>query len=126
MINYETIRAACIAANPEIVELKFGCEVLIGGTDRKRVTEHLVRYDKSEALFLGRDSFVDLTEDHRTAVLKSCYETHKPSKASLEILGREIQLADVLLATKFGWQEAINLGSTISMKITHTFSPFGT
>lgn len=111
MTNLEKIRKACVEANLSILDLKFGCK-----------TEKVTIFSVFESE--GREKY---STSHHSAQWPESFGGDLYSKERLgKILGREIQLADVLLATKFGWQEAINLGSTISMKITHTFSPFGT
>ena len=82
----EEIRKACIEANPEIMELKFGCEV-----------KHLVG-DELLGTVVG-------TEDTKQ-ILYITYALHYPNKTSVlhwhtencKILGRAIRLTDVLLA----------------------------
>lgn len=77
----EAIRKACIKANPEIVELKFGCKVKLPG--------------EVIAIFV-RDNNSFVTDDKRRFV---DHLGIKPSKFDIkEIIGREIGLADVLMA----------------------------
>ena len=77
----ETIRQVCIKANPEIVELKFGCEVINNGISRF-VTENR---GNEIVTFSGGISFSNK--------IKAFME-------NFEIIGRPIRLADVLLAIK--------------------------
>lgn len=85
--HLETIRAACIEANPEIMELKFGCEVdAVKGV---------------KTFFVGRNDiedenyFIDIDQVGSEDTQFSC-----EGNCSSKILGRPIRLADVLLAIK--------------------------
>src|SRR5262245_54153382 len=71
------IRHACIRENPEIVALKFGCEVEFAWGDRAAVVS--VHPDGSLYTTWGKSKV--------------------PRKHVTKILGRPIRLADVLLAT---------------------------
>jgi hypothetical protein len=75
----DTIRRKCIEANPEIVELRFGCKLRHDSGDMYTVVRK-ERGDWIKTLELGDDDSV---------MLKFC-----------EILGRPIRLADVLLAMR--------------------------
>lgn len=82
------IREACIRANPEIVELKFGCKV---------------EFDKSycEYTCVGKDEdyytyWKDKGDDERHNFTVSERDGWKP----IEIIGRDIRLADVLYVIK--------------------------
>lgn len=81
----EAIRKACIAANPEIVELKQGCfvEDFFKGT-----LEILAKYEIE-----GESPVYDFVfrGENEVSVARS-------PRGNWEILGREIALADVLLA----------------------------
>ena len=94
MKNLEKIRKACIKANPEIMELKFGCV-------EKRHYRNL--YDKNgqpefdtKVMYLGttktqwKDEVVFLDDQGKPNMDYHC--------SKKEIIGRPIQLADVLLA----------------------------
>lgn len=83
MTNLEIIRKACIKANPEIMELKFGCVIKTKKFSFENNLE-TITYDGTIGIdrefgLLGRDNKI--------------FE-----KDIIEILGREIRLADVLLA----------------------------
>jgi hypothetical protein len=102
------IRAACIAANPEIVQLKFGCRVRYQGenwnvarlTGAAQIGVLLAHPDGEE---------VTRFEDTRTSTRE---------KFGFEIIGRPITLADVLLpigdrqgrlrVDSSGWFEAMD------------------
>lgn len=80
----ETIRQACIKANPSILNLEFGCEIKYDGfegkiTNVKEVHPFMVSFDWYD--YRGFSS--------------SVYDVYK---SGLNILGRKIGLADVLLA----------------------------
>ena len=79
MTNLEKIRQAVIKANPEIVELKFGCEVEFN--------------DSSREVIIGIS--LENIEVERVQT-----RTHYQIGVSniTEIIGRPIRLADVLLA----------------------------
>lgn len=89
----ETIRQACIKANPEIMELKFGCRILAGGL-------------LSDTGFIIRPytEFGNEKENKYLYWNDSINEARILREKDFEILGREIRLADVLLALdkKFG------------------------
>lgn len=79
----ETIRQACIKANPEIVELKFGCEV--------------------ETLNWGKVTITQNGDDYVEYILPDGTRGDEDTQIYFEkeiqnILGRPIRLADVLLA----------------------------
>lgn len=83
MTPYEIVKKACIEANPDILKLEFGCRVKINvcGKDMD------VMIDESDVVPNGEDGIKFSDSD--------CYDC-------TEILGREIRLADVLLALKRG------------------------
>ena len=74
--HIQTIREACIKANPEIMELKFGCEVETKSDGKMRV----------------------ITFDISSAVLANLCGTIALPHTDFKILGRPLRLADVLLA----------------------------
>lgn len=90
MTNLETIRAKCIEANPEIVELKFGCEVREGGYIFKVISKSGFEYTNYLILNIQTGGI-------------------QPSQligAQWNIIGRPIRLSDVMLAygeTKSGF-----------------------
>lgn len=94
MTHLETIRTACIKANPEIVELKFGCEVLWnmsanefrGNSLRKSFV--LDRIGGVIYLFTEGWSHTDNLTSRTATVLED----------DLKIIGRRIRLNDILLA----------------------------
>jgi len=81
------IRESCIKANPEIVELKFGCRFI----DRES-TQTL--------MYLSQSKSSGATYAYSETLGDDCYledfRFEDPNK--IEILGRPIRLADVLLA----------------------------
>lgn len=82
MTPLEKIRAACIKANPEIVELKFGCFV-----------KNPYRERESIAVFLWKESKIAFLLHPRFGA-----EKYLDGADPLGVLGRPITLADVLLA----------------------------
>lgn len=76
--NLQKIKDACIKANPEIMELKFGCEVLM----QYSAETQIINTPKNEGKWFGITN----------------YETAFNPEEVKEILGRPIRLADVLLA----------------------------
>lgn len=94
----EKIRQACIASNPSILDLKFGCEVILGE-------------DKNPVMVVG-DIFI---KDHRfqfvpVVINRSSttgeQETFFPEIRTIyKIIGRPIQLSDILLAIDLKTQE---------------------
>lgn len=77
----EELRQVIIKANPEIMELKFGCEIMCGFSKAFIITDH--NKDTVTAFFPTRNSPPDFDFI---------------SKSEILILGRPIRLADVLLA----------------------------
>ena len=90
MTNYEKIKVACIKANPKLMELSFGCEVMAsvdlqGAITPSKVTIKQTIYDV--------DSFDGIPRYHGKGVQYSSFW-----RADIkEILGHEPQLSDVLL-----------------------------
>lgn len=80
MTNEQKIREACIKANPEIMELKFGCRIRMWGYDDNVFLRKIDKYGY-EWQYLSH-----------SGQLESC------NNAKPEILGREIRLSDVLMA----------------------------
>lgn len=93
----EAIRKACIAVNPEIVELKFGCElyypsypmnaVIISDSPTGNGNIRSLRTDK------GHGFFTDVVNSEGTLIRRNMFEGEELWK----IIGRPIRLADVLL-----------------------------
>lgn len=96
------IREKCIAANPEIMELKFGCEiecklgewnkykVLVGIGVCEKGHKNLQTCERNDCYMeSGIWAFYDSEENMHTINLKD---------GEYEILGRPIRLADILLA----------------------------
>jgi hypothetical protein len=98
----EEIRAACIASNPEIVELKFGCDIRFALTEGGgSLATVLFRYDG----------------DYVTASYAK-FHNNKAGMVSrhlnkIEIIGRPIRLSDVLLALK-EYTDASDTGKRIN------------
>lgn len=92
----EHIRKACIEANPEIVELKFGCEI---EQPLKSAGYRVGRI----ASFSGSDDGTDTTSYYHVMFGMS---VDKVYVNEFKIIGRPIRLSDVLLAVK---QEDLNL-----------------
>lgn len=88
--NLQIIRKACIEANPEIMELKFGCDIAVGN-DRGYI--HYSMYDKDGPTLLG---FVSTSDPKKLRPI----QWKKGDPIGYTILGRPIRLADVLLAIK--------------------------
>lgn len=87
MTNLEIIRKACIAANPSILDLKFGCEV----KNKKFGYTFFVSFcDKENEVVVYCPKEFD-NQFHHDSI--EHFEAGK-----MEILGRPIRLADVLLA----------------------------
>ena len=103
--NLETIRAAAIKANPEIVELKFGCQVQ--------------RYEGDEIDTLCSITSPGLRGRHAVRFIRFPSVVHYDfvcatgEVESWKIIGRPIRLADVLLALK---EQRGYLGVTILEK----------
>ena len=74
----KTIKEACIKANPEIMELKFGCEVKIFGGENTKIVQNI---DNKFLLSNGKFHYGEIRN-------KDNYE---------EILGRPITLEDILI-----------------------------
>lgn len=98
MTDIEIIRAACVSANPEIVELKFGCEVTAFATDDVVVEQR------------GKIIGIQLEQPYDTLVyfaydscpfiraLKPYRENAEKTPRDYKIIGRPIHLTDVLWA----------------------------
>ena len=84
----KAIREKCIEANPEIVELKFGCEVDRGAGSNVR--EFVVSFFDDKIALVRRLVFSPFEF--------LPFEVPKDLAESWDIIGRPIHLADVLLA----------------------------
>ena len=93
----EEIRKACIASNPEIIELKFGCEFLEKG-------EKYIILNAGTPI--KRSVVVGDKEKSNTFVFARWCDDERMFEGELtgseEIIGRPIRLADVLLALQKG------------------------
>lgn len=88
--HIKNIREACVSANPEIMELKFGCRFKFP-SDKYGVFLNDKEWKKAKFL-------VDLP------LLAPHYdELFWDDMVDVEILGRPIRLADILLATEQKW-----------------------
>lgn len=79
------IRQKCIEANPEIVELKFGCEIKSKRWSKNAIFLRMVRG--------GRYAYI--RPDHM--------ELKEAWSEDIEIIGRPIRLADIILA----WRKSV-------------------
>lgn len=107
--NVAAVRAACIAANPEITELKFGCIVSVRGFQRNAV---VVGSDHSDNFCLG---YTDNGQRCETWMSGSRLKDEE------KILGRDATLPDVLLALawhgkKFVVLQAVNVAEVYIAK----------
>ncbi len=102
------IREKCIAANPAIVELKFGCQVELRDEDFTRTTyiggvgkctKHKKSSTCNEDCNIESALWLAVVEDDPKELYEPKEWTIEKSSTDLyEILGRPIRLADVLLA----------------------------
>lgn len=90
MTNLEKIREACVKANPEIIELKFGCEVDYYG-ERTMAVSNEADYEQGKYIFVSPE-----VKGNNMVFLDD---------KNIKIIGRPIRLADVLLVLK----ECINI-----------------
>lgn len=91
-MNIDKLKAVIQAANPEIMELKFGCEV-----------EYTYRGDRSVLLWVGQyDGIIQGFENGNFLEGNDSGEfpATKYPKKKCKILGRAIRLADILVALK--------------------------
>lgn len=99
--HIQNIRRKCIEANPEIVELKFGCKVFIPGENNfsNRGKRGFGIITKSYVGETASWSGYDRTED-KISVYMYEHDVYRPvigiNKNKIEITGRDIRLADVL------------------------------
>lgn len=90
----EAIREKCISANPEIVELKFGCQVYAPW--RTRIVKHTVIYTDRDKVYVAESRRRD--ED-----FPNVGTTKRFSSESIKywgIIGRPITLFDVVQAIR--------------------------
>ncbi|HEA84588.1 MAG TPA: hypothetical protein ENI04_01235 [Candidatus Wildermuthbacteria bacterium] len=90
MTNLQKIREACIKANNEIVELKFGCET-------EGQYEHFGSTDiKEKGIILSGD----IKDNLIPVKFYSHREAMNVNVKDFEIIGRPIRLADIFLADR--------------------------
>lgn len=96
----QIVREACIAANPEILELKFGCEIKLDGQPYKVLYydqdgksfdgENIEFYGKTLELYSPEGEVSKYSDEEEDLIM--------PKTDEIEILGRPIHLADILVA----------------------------
>lgn len=94
----QKIREECIKCNPEIVELKFGCKVIL-----KDSCPFVNRLIMGDSHYLGKYGYEMAYEWGDKGKYSSCHENSDDIK---EIIGRDIRLADVLymISEKYKFQ----------------------
>ena len=109
--NYQKLREIIIAANPEIMELKFGCEVSAGKVILCELRE------------LTNDYAVNVIDNNgysRTYIVTDIYSEQYQN----QILGREIRLADVLNAIrKIRLRNIVDFGKRFTELTDIDYSP---
>lgn len=103
----EEIRNACIITNPNILDLKFGCKIEVGGMTR---IINGINHDRD---------FYTLLDDTTFVVSK---ETMELSKA-IKVIGRDIYLSDIIHAMGQADNNAVTVkntkeGNVVSPKLT--------
>ena len=102
MTDLEIIRKACVKANPSIMDLVFGCEIKL---DNKK--NAVLYYEKGGSSFDGENTeyyegaLCLYSEEGEFLTYGDESEYKMPKINDIEILGRPIRLADVLLAVGF-------------------------
>lgn len=93
--NLKIVREAVVRAVPEIMELKFGCEIALkkplsnfGQKIVERFGDSTWKLDDNNFRFVGERGWID------------AYDILFFRKENVEILGRPIHLADVLVAVE--------------------------
>ena len=106
MTTYEQVKQKIIAKVPEIMELKFGCEVLwsyehqIGGVRSRGGVCRFRRVKKGKVTYVHYYQGVPSGEDtsYACVVFERAITVRKIPVFDLKILGRTITIADVLRA----------------------------
>jgi hypothetical protein len=100
MNNYDKLKSIIQEANPEIMELKFECELLwrYNKGDNRNVVKKIIGYDRDRAEFETADGSGYRKSEIEKGRTKH-YATGKDD-AYLTNLGRPIRLADVLLGIR--------------------------
>lgn len=94
MKNYEQLKQVVQQANPEILELKFGCEVKYQGEKTTVVSSETDFFAHRPNHTMGKAQYMVITPSvHGNNTI---YE----GDLEVKILGRPIRLADVLLAVQ--------------------------
>lgn len=100
--KYEQLRQKIIEANPEIMELKFGCEFIAPDKERGRIIYYSGEFNDSamvRMISVKHPKFPSLLTKLYHSIPAIRYSPrHKFSDLNLQIIGRPIRLADVLLA----------------------------
>jgi len=97
MSNEKKIREACIKANPEIVELKFGCYVkFINPRLRVKWVRLLTHQGGGEYRILIRIDTSQNIKEYQKDYGHCSYDSI--NEKDIKIIGRPIQLSDVLIA----------------------------
>ncbi len=103
MTNYEKIRKACIEANKEIMELKFGCRI---------------KFNVSGTWAYAKILHENYAGNFLIEPAPKCTTTIK-RKTIKEILGREIQLFDIIFLLKTFEEDQWSNYATLSERWRH-------
>jgi hypothetical protein len=112
MTKLEYIKQKCIEANPEIMELKFGCDIKVNLTNGGGVEATFVGFRNPDIIYFSWAKFHKNKESVQTELLNR-----------IKVMGRPIQLADVLMAIgeRYGdWVGIDSEGYFIEMTNTAT------
>lgn len=107
----EEVRKKIIEAVPSILDLKFGCEVIIDKGFKRTVFLNEFRDDED----CDRISHI-LTEADRIGMVQL-----SPVESLVEIIGRPIQLADVLIAINKNHEWGIGLNPGMHFEVHSAF-----
>ena len=100
MKKLEKLKRVIIKAVPEIVELKFGCKVYIGDFIKKhriRKITDIYYFDSKNPNCVKCDNGIVIGAENCRQVWQE-REFYSFEKDNVKIIGRDIQLADVLIA----------------------------
>lgn len=101
--NLQIIKDACVKANPEIMELKWGYGI-----------KWQVRNSKISGRFIGTQPNGEFPIEFEGSGMKETFDSERFfAVGELEILGRDIILSDVLLLIKWSTQTPLEKNEAI-------------
>jgi hypothetical protein len=107
--HIKKIREACVAANPSILDLKFGCEVSLDEPENEKEMAHPDRIERVLVMRTTENNVYLTVEPYSEDVFEIWNDEMEFARVNLKILGRPIRLADVMATIFTSWNTDENI-----------------